>query len=82
MKKKFDIRKLSLLVFVIFAISGTLGFFPSVIAPKGYIVSAGCTKAGKASYDQNGVPVCDCSGPLNEGNCSCIIPCPKDEENY
>lgn len=45
-------------------------------SPQGYKVTAECTRAGTASYDLNGKPVCDCTGPNNGGTCSCIIKCP------
>ncbi|MCA1634188.1 MAG: hypothetical protein LC802_10965 [Acidobacteria bacterium] len=47
---------------------------------QGYTVSAGCTRAGTATY-VNGQPVCDCSAELNGGTCSCIIKCPTGADS-
>lgn len=49
-------------------------------SPRGYKVAAECTRAGTASYDLNGKPVCDCTAATNGGNCSCIIRCPGGGE--
>lgn len=46
-------------------------------SPQGYKVTAECTRAGTASYGLDGKPVCDCTGPNNGGNCSCIVKCPS-----
>lgn len=57
----------------------TAGLFtalPGYFAPQGYVASAGCTKSGRASFDPDGTPRCDCSGNSNGGNCACIVPCP------
>lgn len=51
---------------------------PAYLAPQGYVAHAGCTRVGRASIDRDGVPVCDCTINESQGNCSCIIQCPKE----
>lgn len=51
---------------------------PAYFAPQGYVAQAACTRPGKASFDPDGVPRCDCTINESSGNCSCIITCPKE----
>jgi hypothetical protein len=44
---------------------------------KGTVVSAACTRSGKATVTPDGLFVCDCTQLDNGGNCTCIIECPR-----
>jgi hypothetical protein len=51
---------------------------PAYFEPQGYVAQAACTRVGRASIDPDGVPRCDCTSDAPQGNCSCIITCPKE----
>ena len=58
--------------------SALIAAAPAYFAPQGYVAQAACTRAGKASIDPDGVPRCDCTADAPQGNCACIITCPKE----
>lgn len=65
------------LVALIALTAGLFTALPGFLAPQGYVALAACTKVGKATFDPDGVPRCDCSSDIiNSGNCSCLITCP------
>lgn len=51
---------------------------PAYFAPQGYVAEAACVKSGKATIDPDGVPRCDCTPVEHQGNCGCIVQCPKE----
>lgn len=55
---------------------------PGYFAPQGSVAQAACTKVGRASVDPDGVPRCDCTINESQGNCSCIIACPKEGSEF
>ena len=67
----------SSLALVLFA-AALMTAAPAYFAPQGYVVQAACTRPGRASFDPDGVPRCDCTINESQGNCSCIVTCPKE----